>query len=78
MSDLAAMFGDPYYDRVRKSLKRIADTRVRWDIVHVDGSRGGEQPLLLVEDVRGLKAGTETCVYTIPPAVRRVILQARH
>lgn len=64
-------------DDLVAGLHRLSTTLVRYDVRDAEFRRRGTVPLVLAEVRESLKDGTAIVSYTIPPHIRRLMLEAR-
>ncbi|MBJ6125422.1 RepB family plasmid replication initiator protein [Microvirga splendida] len=64
-------------DDLVAGLHRLSSTLVRYDVRDEEFRRRGTVPLVLAEVRESLRDGTATVSYTIPPHIRRLMLEAR-
>jgi hypothetical protein len=76
VADIMKYLGVQHVDRVIESLDRIADVRVSYDFKDEEIRRRGKLSLANYEVTENLRAGTAILEYSIPPAVRRIILSS--
>lgn len=77
IADIAKFVAIKNPERLVESLERISDVRVRYDFVEDGMRRKSTQQLILIEVREQLATGATYLSYSIPEAVRKVVLASR-